>query len=217
MILKLLILIIIAYLLGSLSPAIWISRRFFRIDIRKYGSCNAGATNVLRVLGYKWALLVFSTDVLKAVLSVCMVYIFPVYRIFPDEAITLQIALGLACVLGHIFPIYYNFKGGKGVATLFGMLLGIQPWIALSVLGIFIVTLIITRYVSISSMMAGLSYPVLVFMFYGFKPFIFIMFAILICFFVVFTHQKNIKRLLKKDESKFVLKNKPDLQNTKKQ
>lgn len=217
MILKLLILMIIAYLLGSFSPAIWISRRFFKIDIRKYGSCNAGATNVLRVLGYKCALLVFSIDALKAVLAVSVVYIFPVYRIFPDEAITLQIALGLICVLGHVFPIYYNFKGGKGVATLFGMLLGIQPWIALSVLGIFIITLLITKYVSVSSMMAGLSYPILVFVFYGFKPFVFVMFATVIFFFVVFTHQKNIKRLLRGEESKFVIKKKPDIQNTKKQ
>lgn len=121
------LLIILAYCIGSIPTAVWVSKYYFGIDIREYGSGNAGATNTFRVLGSKWGTLVMVIDVLKGLAAVKLALLLP-YYIENDLALTnFQIGLGMAAVLGHIFPIWAQFKGGKGVATLFGLVIGISP------------------------------------------------------------------------------------------
>ena len=150
------ILIILAYLIGSIPTAVWISKSVFGIDIRDYGSGNAGATNTFRILGSKWGSLVMLVDVTKGIIATSL-YIFIPYYLTNELARTnFMIALGMMAILGHIFPIFANFKGGKGVATLLGMALAIQPMVALICCGVFLITLMSTRFVSLSSMLAVL-------------------------------------------------------------
>src|ERR1700712_4099302 len=157
---KELILIIIAYLFGSIPTALIISRRFFGIDIREYGSGNMGATNTFRVLGSKYGTIVMVFDILKGMAAVGLFYFLPYYLHNEVDRTNFMIGLGLAAVLGHVFPIFAGFKGGKGVATLFGMILAVQPVVAVSCVGVFIIVLYLTRYVSLSSILGALMLPV---------------------------------------------------------
>ena len=129
---KELLLIVIAYLIGSTPTALLISRRFFDIDIRDYGSGNMGASNTFRILGSKYGTIVMICDILKGMLAVSLYNLLPHYLHNEFDRTNLMVGLGLASVLGHVFPIFAQFKGGKGVATLFGMILAVQPVIALS-------------------------------------------------------------------------------------
>jgi glycerol-3-phosphate acyltransferase PlsY len=193
-----LILIILAYLIGSVSNAVWISRHFFHIDIREYGSGNAGATNTFRVLGPRAGTVVMILDMLKGVIAVELVHLIPYYN-QPEHAaqmMNFQLALGLAAVVGHIFPIWADFRGGKGVATLFGMVLAIQPLVALCCVAVFVLVLFLTRYVSLSSILAAIAFPLLILFIFKSHVFIYQLFAIAIALLVIFTHQKNIQRLL---------------------
>lgn len=114
----------------------------------------------------------------------------------------MQIGLGLAAVIGHIFPIWANFRGGKGVASLFGMVLGIQPNVALCCVGIFIMVLYVTRWVSLSSILAGLAFPIFILLIFNEPEHLYRVLAVMVALMVIFTHQKNISRLLKGNESK---------------
>jgi glycerol-3-phosphate acyltransferase PlsY len=125
-----LLLIVLAYCIGSIPTAVWISKAMFGIDIREYGSGNAGATNTFRVLGSKWGTIVMVVDILKGVLATSLYILISSYIHDELHRTNLMIGLGLAAVLGHIFPIWANFKGGKGVATLLGMAIAIQPLVA---------------------------------------------------------------------------------------
>jgi acyl phosphate:glycerol-3-phosphate acyltransferase len=196
------ILIIIAYLIGSIPTAVWISKSVFGIDIRDYGSGNAGATNTFRILGSKWGSMVMLVDVLKGILATSL-YIFIPYYINDELARTnFMIALGMMAILGHIFPIWANFRGGKGVATLLGMALAIQPMVALICLVVFLITLLSTRFVSLSSMLAGVAFMVLILFIFNERETVYRLFAIIVALMVVITHQKNIGRLLKGTENK---------------
>ena len=115
-----LLLILLAYLIGSIPTSVWVSKRFFNIDIRDYGSGNAGATNVYRVLGSRWGTFVMLMDMLKGVLAVQLAWLLPEYLDAEIQFQNLQTGLGMAAVLGHIFPIWAGFRGGKGVATILG-------------------------------------------------------------------------------------------------
>ena len=196
------ILVILAYLIGSIPTAVWVSKSIFDIDIRDYGSGNAGATNTFRVLGSKWGSVVMFVDVLKGVIATSLYIFIPFYLTDELARTNLMILLGITAVLGHIFPIWANFKGGKGVATLLGMALAIQPIVAFICLGIFIVTLITTRFVSLSSMLASVAFMVLILFIFHEKETTYRLFAILVALMVIVTHQKNISRLLKGTESK---------------
>lgn len=154
-----LLLIVLAYLIGSIPSSVWVSQYFFDIDIREYGSGNAGATNTYRVLGPKWGTIVMIADMLKGIAAVKLGLLLPGYFDNETQLQTLQIGLGLAAVVGHIFPIWADFRGGKGVATLFGIVLGISPWTALSCVGIFLLVLYLTRFVSLSSILASIAFP----------------------------------------------------------
>ena len=197
-----LLLIVLAYLIGSIPTAVWISKHFFGIDIRDYGSGNAGATNTFRVLGSKWGTYVMIVDMLKAIIAVKLAFFLPDAHEYELYLINVQLGLGLAAVLGHVFPIWANFRGGKGVASLFGMVLGIQPNVALCCVGIFIVVLFLTRWVSLSSILASVAFPIFILLIFNEPEHLYRIFAVIVALMVVFTHQKNIGRLLKGNESK---------------
>jgi glycerol-3-phosphate acyltransferase PlsY len=196
------LLIILAYLVGSIPTAVWVSKFFFDIDIRDYGSGNSGATNTYRVLGSKWGTLVMIIDMIKAIVAVKLAFFLP-YSFESDiYLVNMQLGLGLAAVLGHIFPIWAEFRGGKGVATLFGMVLGIQPNAALCCVGVFILVLYLTRWVSLSSILASIAFPVFILVIFNEPEKLYRVFAITVALLVLLTHQKNITRLIKGSESK---------------
>lgn len=196
------ILIIVAYLIGSIPTALIISKVFFKIDIRDYGSGNMGATNTFRTLGSKYGVVVMIGDMLKGILAVALYNALPYYLTNELERTNFMIGLGLAAVLGHIYPIWAQFKGGKGVATLFGMVLAIQPVVAISCVGVFLVVLYLTRYVSLSSILAGIALPICVLWIYNEKEIFYRVFAIAVAALIILTHQKNIGRLLKGSEGR---------------
>ncbi len=197
-----LLLVLVAYLLGSIPSSVWIGRRFYNTDVREHGSGNAGFSNTVRVLGWKAGLPVFLIDILKGYLAVSLAYI-------PDDVvpgsisfINLQLLLGAASVLGHIFPVYVGFKGGKGVATLLGLLLAIQPQVTLICIGIFVVVFFTTRYVSLSSMAAGIAFPILNIFVFHTTALSLVIFSMIVSLVLLMTHQKNIERLLNREESR---------------
>jgi acyl phosphate:glycerol-3-phosphate acyltransferase len=194
--------IIFAYLIGSIPTAVWISRYFFGVDIRDYGSGNAGATNTFRVLGSKWGCIVMSVDVLKGVIATSLYIVLPFYMHNEWDRTNLMVGLGLAAVVGHIFPLWADFRGGKGVATLFGMILAIQPLVALYCVGVFLLCLYLTRFVSLSSILASIAFAILILFIFNEKEPLYRAFAIAVALLVILTHQKNISRLLRGSESK---------------
>jgi acyl phosphate:glycerol-3-phosphate acyltransferase len=198
------LLIVIAYLIGSIPTAVWVSKAFFGIDIREYGSGNAGATNTFRVLGSRWGTFVMVIDVLKGVAATSLYILLPYYMNMDNvwDRTNFMVGLGLAAVLGHIFPIWANFRGGKGVATLFGMILAIQPVVAVLCVGIFLLVLYLTRFVSLSSILASIAFAVFILVIFNEKEPLYRAFAIAVALLVVLTHQKNITRLLRGSESK---------------
>ena len=198
------LLVIAAYLIGSVPTAVWVSKAFFGVDIRDYGSGNAGATNTFRVLGSRWGTLVMVVDILKGSLAASLYFLIPQYLsdINELERTNFQIGLGLTAVLGHIFPIWAGFKGGKGVATLFGMVIAIQPLIAISCVAVFLLVLYLTRYVSLSSILAGVALPVFIILIFHEEEHLYRLFGIVVALLIIFTHQKNINRLLSGSESK---------------
>lgn len=191
-----------AYLMGSIPSAVWIGKIFYGIDVREYGSGNAGATNTFRVLGKKAGIPVLLIDVLKGYVAVQLATLIGNYLPGTQQFVNFKLTLGVAALLGHIFPIYVGFRGGKGVATLLGILSGVHPPAALVCAGVFAVTFIITRYVSLSSMLAAMVFPVIImFRFNETIPSLNV-FSMFVAVLVLITHQKNIERLLQGKESK---------------
>ena len=201
-----------AYLLGSIPTAVWIGKYFYKIDVREYGSGNAGATNTFRVLGKRAGIPVLLIDVLKGFSAVSLALFSP-YVHGSNLYINLQLVLGIASLVGHIFPLFASFRGGKGIATLLGIILAVHPYAAFISMGIFVIVLIISSYVSLSSMTAAVAFPIVViFIFKTTVPSL-IIFSILIAIMVLITHQKNIERLLRREESKARLIKKKKITN----
>lgn len=198
------LLIVIAYLIGSIPTAVWVSRLFFGVDIRDYGSGNAGATNTFRVLGSRWGTFVMVIDVLKGLAATSLYLLLPYYVGHESELdrTNLMVGLGLAAVVGHIFPLWADFRGGKGVATLFGMVLAIQPVVAVCCVGVFLLVLYLTRFVSLSSILASIAFAVFILVIFNEREVLYRAFAIAVALLVLLTHQKNIGRLLRGSESK---------------
>jgi glycerol-3-phosphate acyltransferase PlsY len=196
------LLILLAYLIGSVPTALWVSRYFFGIDIREYGSGNAGATNTFRVLGSKWGTFVMIVDVLKGLVATSLYILIPFYLHDEGARTNFMVGLGLAAVAGHIFPLWADFRGGKGVATLFGMIIAIQPLVAVYCVGVFLLVLYLTRFVSLSSILASVAFAVLILFIFNEKEHLYRAFAIAVALLVILTHQKNISRLLRGNESK---------------
>lgn len=199
---KELLLIVIAYLIGSIPTAVLLSRVYFGIDIREYGSGNSGATNTFRVLGPKWGSIVMLVDILKGVAATSLYVLLPYYLTDEWDRTNFMVGLGLAAVLGHIFPIWADFRGGKGVATLFGMIIAIQPLVAGCCVGVFMLVLYLTRFVSLSSILASVAFAVFILFIFNEQEPLYRAFAIAVTLTVLLTHQKNISRLLRGNESK---------------
>jgi glycerol-3-phosphate acyltransferase PlsY len=196
------LLIILSYFIGSIPTAVWVSRHFFGIDIREYGSGNSGATNTYRVLGSRWGTLVMIVDVLKGVVATSLFLLIPYYTTDEWDRTNFMVGLGLAAVLGHIFPVFADFKGGKGVATLFGMVIAIQPIVAVLCVAVFLLVLYLTRFVSLSSILASVSFAIFILFIFNEREPLYRVFAVAVALMVILTHQKNINRILKGTESK---------------
>lgn len=194
--------LLFAYLLGSIPSAVWIGKAFYGIDVREYGSGNAGASNTFRILGKRAGIPVMLIDILKGFLSTNLVYFMDGYTPGSIQFVNFQLALGVTAVIGHIFPVFAGFRGGKGIATLLGMILAVHPAASLVCILIFLSSLLATRYVSLSSMMASFAFPLLIIFIYREPVRSIVLFAISVCILVLITHQKNIERLMKGKESK---------------
>lgn len=194
-----------AYLLGSIPTAVWLGRAVYGIDVREHGSGNAGATNTFRILGKKAAIPVMLIDIGKAYAASNLILLLTQFIPGSASFLYLQISLGIMAVIGHIYPVFAGFRGGKGIASLFGMVLAIHAPTALICLGIFVLVLVLTHYVSLGSMLAALAYPFLVFFIFTTVSHALVFFGILVCFLVFYTHRKNVTRLLSGTESKIYL------------
>jgi glycerol-3-phosphate acyltransferase PlsY len=203
-VMEVLLLLIVAYLLGSIPTSVWIGKYFYGIDIREHGSGNAGATNTFRVLGKKPGIIVLLIDIIKGSLAVSLSYIFE-DSLPANEFVDIEIGLAIAAVFGHIFPVFAGFRGGKGVATLLGATVIITPISCAFTLVVFLIVLFSTRYVSLSSMLAGISYPIILHFILNNQQKTLTIYSILIAVLLIITHRKNIRRLLSKTESKIVL------------
>lgn len=194
-----------AYLIGSVPSAVWVGKAFYGIDVREYGSGNAGATNTFRVLGKKAGIPVLILDILKGFLAVQLAFVAGTYLPSSQQFVNLKLALGIASLLGHIFPVFAGFRGGKGVATLLGILIGVQPMAALICAGVFLTVFIPSGYVSLGSMLAAIAYPFIIMLVLNETVPTVNIFAMAVSILVLITHQKNIERLLKGTESKIFL------------
>lgn len=205
---QLVLFVVLAYLFGSIPTAVWFGQAFYGVDVREFGSGNAGATNTFRVLGAKAGAIVMSIDILKGWTATNLPFLLDsmiVGTSYSSRFINLQLALGVIAVIGHLFPVFAGFRGGKGVATLFGMVLAIHAPAALCCVSVFIICLLLTHYVSLSSILAGFTFPFsIAFIFKTPVPSV-LLYGIAICALILVTHQKNIERLLKGHESKIYL------------
>ena len=197
--------ILFAYLTGSFPSAIWIGKRFYNIDVREYGSGNSGATNTFRVLGKKAGIPVLFLDILKGWIAVNYSMFFKNNNLSADHFFEIQLAFGIAAVIGHLFPVYTGFRGGKGIATMLGLLLAFNYLAALLSFIVFIVILLFSRYVSLSSILASFSFPIIILILQGVNNQIndsLFLFSIFVPILSLITHQKNIERLLRNEETK---------------
>jgi len=193
-----------AYLLGSIPSAVWIGKRFHNIDVREHGSGNAGTTNTIRVLGWATGIPVLLIDIAKGWLAAMLPVFF--HLAAPASALmtNLQLFAGIIAITGHIFPVFAGFRGGKGVATVFGVFLAVQPLLTVCVMAVFLAVLFITGIVSVSSMTAGVSFPVLLFVFFDTPSVLFKIFAVMVGVALLVTHRENIRRIWKGEETKIL-------------
>jgi glycerol-3-phosphate acyltransferase PlsY len=206
--------IVLAYLIGSLPSAVWLGQAYYGIDVRDFGSGNAGATNTFRVLGTRAGIFVMALDIFKGLTAVTLATVWmQLGFIAESQLVFFKLVFGVTAVMGHIFPIYVGFKGGKGVATLLGMVLGINPLIAVTCIAVFLIVLLLTKYVSLSSILGTLTFPIML-MITDIEPneLILIIFGFTFSMVVLFTHKKNVHRILNGTENKvnFQSKETPD-------
>lgn len=200
--------LLVGYMLGSVNAAVIISKLLYKSDIRQHGSGNAGTTNMLRTYGKKAAVLTFLVDLIKGVFACFLAWIVITLSGKGDEwRVVCVVAAGFGAILGHNWPVYFGFKGGKGVLTSFAVTLFIAPVPALIALGVFIIVVAITRYVSLGSILAAVSLPLMVFFAgdylgsVGGLSLIFV-FCLLSAALLIYRHHANIVRLVKGTESK---------------
>ena len=197
--------LILAYLFGSIPTAVWIGQAFYGIDVREYGSGNAGATNTFRVLGKKAGIAVMVLDIFKGYTATNLAYLIGLSVTGPQDSVQFvnyQLALGVTAVMGHLFPVFAGFRGGKGIATLFGMILAVHTGAALLCVLTFVVVFLISKYVSLSSILSGFSFPLSIIFIFQYPIRSVVLYGMCICVLILVTHQKNIERLLKGKESK---------------
>ncbi|NTV20679.1 MAG: glycerol-3-phosphate acyltransferase [Chlorobium limicola] len=227
--LTLLAILAVSYLIGSIPTGIMAGKMLKGIDIRKYGSGNAGGTNAFRVLGWKTGLTVTLIDIIKGVVAAVSVVAFFRHHpidVFPDiNEVALRLLAGMSAVVGHVFTVFAGFKGGKGVSTAAGMLIGIAPVSMLMVIGIFLLTIYLSRYVSVASMLAAVAFPLII----AIRKYIFelgsgldyyiklfgeqlsfhdsldyhlMIFGLIVALGILYTHRANIRRLLSGTENR---------------
>jgi glycerol-3-phosphate acyltransferase PlsY len=198
--------IVLAYLIGSIPTALWIGRSTHGVDIREHGSKNAGATNTFRILGRKCGWIVLTIDVLKGLAASSLPLIFA-EDYSKNELLLFQISTSLVCIIGHIFPVFAEFRGGKGVASALGIIIGLNPVSACISVVIFLVVFLVSRYVSLGAIITSISYPFVSFFIVKEESSLMIIFTTLLGLLVVLAHWKNIRRLLNGAESKMNLLN----------
>lgn len=201
-----------AYFLGSIPSAVWIGKSFYGVDVREKGSKNAGTTNTIRVLGLLPGLFVLGIDVFKGWLAVYLAKFFgsSLAEMNHDYLVYYQSVIGIFAVIGHALPIFARFKGGKGVATMLGVVIGLFDKIIPLVLAVFVIVFILTHYISVSSMSAAVSFPVFystcsIWLHYNINT-VQLCFSVIVALFILWTHRKNIKRLIHHEEPKFKFK-----------
>ena len=202
-----LIFLLISYLIGSIPFSIIAGKLLKGIDIREFGSGNAGATNTFRILGKQAGIPVLLLDILKGYLAVNLVW-YTSYVPLTELYINLQLTFGIAAVLGHVFPLYVGFRGGKGVATLLGFMLAVFPESAIISITVFVLTLFVSKYVSLSSIIAGIFFPFGVYYLSDTLVPTMMIFAIFVPILLIATHQRNIERLVRGNENKVILRKK---------
>jgi glycerol-3-phosphate acyltransferase PlsY len=197
---------IIGYLFGSIPTAVWIGRIYYNLDVREHGSKNAGATNTFRVLGKKPGIIVLLIDVLKGIIaSIFPILFMDLHEMSYAFLISLRLVSSIFSMIGHVLPVFAGFKGGKGVATSLGVLIGLQPFAALLCFSVFLIVFVSFKFVSFGAIMSAVTYPFIV---YSVDPNVLfheMIFTVILSSAVVFTHRKNILRLIKGEESKMNL------------
>lgn len=196
---------LIAYLLGSIPTAVWIGKAKYGIDVREHGSHNAGATNTFRVLGKKPGVVVLVIDILKGFTAVSLPFLFEVGAWGSDELINVQLTAALLAVFGHVLPVFAKFKGGKGVATSLGVIIGIHPAAAGICVLVFLIVFISSKFVSLGAMTAASCFPVLLAFYFKVDSVWLLSFSVLLSAAVIYSHRKNIGRLIKGEENKMNL------------
>lgn len=207
--LHLLAVMVISYLLGSISPSIILSRLIKGVDIRTYGSGNAGMTNAIRFLGGKWGTVVALFDFAKGFCAAMVIgsWLMPPPELLVIDPIAVRILAGIAAVAGHIWTVFFGFKGGKGVLTVAGAVTGVAPSEVGMCFVVFMIIFLLTRYVSLGSIIGAIFFPVIVFieawaLHEPVSPYL-LVFSVFVAVLIMFTHRANIRRLLKGEENKF--------------
>ncbi|MCK4677961.1 MAG: glycerol-3-phosphate 1-O-acyltransferase PlsY, partial [Bacteroidales bacterium] len=199
--------IVLAYLIGSFPTAVLVGKLFYHVDIRTKGSGNAGATNTVRVLGWKAGIPVMVFDVFKGWFVLQLPFLFNLGFFTSNQLIYFQIILGVAVVVGHILPVFAGFNGGKGVATLLGVTIALFPEASGLTALIFFLVLFLKGYVSLASIIASISFPIIeILILHHQDSLALIILSIMVGIFIPYTHRKNIIRLIKGEESKFLYK-----------
>ena len=198
------LIIVLAYLIGSIPTALWIGRSTHGVDVREHGSKNAGATNTFRILGRKCGWIVLTIDVLKGLVASSLPLIFA-EDYSKNELLLFQISTSLVCIIGHIFPVFAQFRGGKGVASALGIIIGLNPVSACISVVIFLVVFLVSRYVSLGAIITSITYPFVSFFIVKEESGLMIIFTALMGLLVVLAHWKNIRRLMNGAESKMNL------------
>jgi len=198
----------LAYLVGSIPTSVWFGKHYFKIDLREHGSGNPGATNTFRVLGKRAGTIVLLGDVLKGALATTLaVLLLRLDLIYTEDLIRFRLLFGVLAVIGHIFPVFLNFRGGKGVATLLGMTLAVAPEGAIISIAVFLAVVFISKYISLGSMIGTLAFPLTLITLPALRPDdpILIVYGFVLTAIIIWTHRKNINRLFKGEENKTYL------------
>jgi glycerol-3-phosphate acyltransferase PlsY len=196
--------VILAYLLGSLPWSVWLGKALKGVDLRELGSGNAGATNAFRVLGKPIGTVVLILDMLKGFAAVNLVFLQDEFVAHTEAWMIFRIGLGLMAILGHVFPVFAGFRGGKGVATMTGIGLALQPFSTLAAMGVYLLTFLVTRISALGSLLAALSYPIWVIWVFHTEYLSLKIFSLFVVLLVLITHRSNIQRLIQgKEKSLF--------------
>lgn len=196
---------ITAYLLGSIPTAVWVGKLRFGIDIREHGSKNAGATNTFRVLGKKPGIFVLGIDILKGAIAVILPFLWTGMDWNSAELIHLKLVAAIMAVIGHVFPVFARFRGGKGVATSLGVIIGLQPLAALICITLFLIVFIVSGFVSLGAMSSAVLFPLLIAFVFKSTTSWMLIFSVFLGCVVILAHHKNIGRLFKGTENRMNL------------